>query len=66
MDTDIGATAALPRAGTALENPLVYDASAQDIRVLAEQGRVKIVREVRGTLEGGTAITTELVFTKLK
>jgi hypothetical protein len=35
----------LPRAGTGLEHPLVYDSSAREIKALATSGLVEIVEE---------------------
>jgi hypothetical protein len=35
----------LPRAGSALENPYVYDAAAKDLKALAERGLIQVVSE---------------------
>jgi len=35
----------LPGAGTQLENPYVYDASAKELKVLAERGLIEIIDE---------------------
>jgi hypothetical protein len=43
--TPVGVIAALPSAGTALENRFVYDSVAHDIKQHAKSGRVEIVAE---------------------
>jgi hypothetical protein len=63
-EAPIGSTVVLPKAGTSLENPFVYDASAHDIKALAKRGLVQIVSE-RKTTVGGEALISELVFTRL-
>jgi hypothetical protein len=35
----------LESAGTALENPYVYDSVARDLKAMADRGLVRIVRE---------------------
>jgi hypothetical protein len=65
LDTEPGSTVRLPKAGTRMENPYVFDASAQDIKVLAAQGCVNIVSERREGLAGDSLIT-DLVFTKIR
>ena len=48
-----------------MENPYVFDASAQDIKVLAAQGCVHIDSERREGLAGDSLITDH-VFTKIR
>ena len=43
--TPVGLVTELPRAGTTLENPFVYDAAAREIKQFAERGEVAIVVE---------------------
>lgn len=42
-DSEHGALQELPRAGTALEHPLVYDSTARELQQLAQKGVVEIV-----------------------
>jgi hypothetical protein len=64
MEAPIGSTIILPKAGTRLENPFVYDAAARDIKALAKRGLVQIVSEATVTI-GTETLTSELVFCKL-
>jgi hypothetical protein len=64
IDTRTGSTVPLPRAGTSMENPFVFDACAREIKSLAERGCVDIVSERRSD-SGGDGLITELVFKKL-
>jgi len=45
LDSAFGTIQELPRAGTALEHPLVYDSIARELKSMAESGTVEIVRE---------------------
>jgi hypothetical protein len=45
LDSAFGTIEELPRAGSALENPYVFDASARELKVMAAQGLVEIVEE---------------------
>lgn len=63
-DAASGVPVALPRAGTPLEIGLVYDASAREIKAMAQRGLVEIVRERRHA-DSDDAPITELVFVKL-
>lgn len=45
LDTEPGALTELDPAGTGLENPYVYDSAARELKAMADQGLVKIVRE---------------------
>jgi hypothetical protein len=51
LDSELGTLCELPSAGTTLENPYVYDASARELKEMASKGLVEIVDEQRG---GGT------------
>lgn len=44
-DSIFGIDHELPRAGSALENPYVFDASARELKVLAAKGLIQIVEE---------------------
>ena len=45
LDSAFGALQELPRAGSALEHPLVYDSAARELKSMAERGFVEIVSE---------------------
>ena len=45
LETPCGVATELDPAGTALENPYVYDSAARDLKAMADEGLVKIVRE---------------------
>ena len=45
LDSELGVPTDLDAAGTGLENPYVYDSVARDLKVMADEGLVKIVRE---------------------
>lgn len=45
LESEFGVTTDLEAAGTTLENPHVYDSAARDLKAMADQGLVKIVRE---------------------
>ncbi|HEY0857343.1 MAG TPA: hypothetical protein VGE16_09810 [Albitalea sp.] len=47
LESEFGVPQELPRAGSALENPLVFDAAAHELKQMAEQGLVQIVDEHR-------------------
>jgi hypothetical protein len=63
--TPIGATVALPRAGTPLENTFVHHASALEIKELARHGRVEIVDE-RSAMAGDDPVIVHLAFRRLR
>lgn len=60
----VGIEVMLPHSGSWLENALVYDASAREIKALAERGLVRIVSK-RTVASGTRSVITELVFSKL-
>lgn len=45
LDSRFGEETDLPRAGSALENPFVYDASARELKQLAERGLIQVTHE---------------------
>ena len=45
LDSELGVPTNLDAAGTGLENPYVYDSVARDLKAMADEGLVKIVRE---------------------
>ena len=44
-DSEFGVLTELDAAGTALENPYVYDSAARDLKDMAQQGLVRIAGE---------------------
>lgn len=63
--SELGELHELPRAGTALENPYVYDSSARELKAMAEQRWVEITREDRDG-DGPQALITRLAFRRLR
>jgi hypothetical protein len=45
LDSSFGIDEELPHAGSALENPYVFDASARELKAMAAKGLVDIVEE---------------------
>jgi hypothetical protein len=45
LDSELRVEQELPHAGSALENPHVYDAVAREIKQMAQRGLVEIVHE---------------------
>jgi hypothetical protein len=45
LDSSFGAAIDLPRAGSALENPFVFDAAARELKAYADRGLIEIVDE---------------------
>lgn len=65
LDSQPGVLSELPSAGSALENPFVYDSSAREMKVMAAQGLIKIVEEQRsGGRLGG--LISRLTFRRLR
>lgn len=65
LDSRFGVETDLPRAGSALENPFVYDASARELKQLAERGLVEITCE-RSAMLGNERIIERLSFKRLR
>ena len=61
LDSEFGTPQMLPKAGSALENPFVYDASAQELKEMASAGLVTILDEHR-THGGIGALIDRLTF----
>jgi hypothetical protein len=56
MDSELAVDCELPRAGTPLENPFVYDAVAREFKQMAYSGLVEILGEHAQINEAGTLI----------
>lgn len=65
LDSEFGVLQELPRAGSPLENPFVFDASARELKQMAEQGLVEIVSERLASFELGSLID-RLTFKRLR
>ena len=65
LDSSFGVESDLPHAGSALENPFVYDAAAREIKQLADRGLVEIVVERRRQL-ADEALIAHLSFRRLR
>ena len=65
LDSKFGVECELPRSGSPLENPYVYDASARELQALARRGLVEIVREKRRQAAGDELIES-LTFKRLR
>ena len=56
LDSQLGAMSELPTAGSALENPYLYDSSAREMSAMAAQGLIAIVKEQRSGDKLGSLI----------
>lgn len=65
LESDICVDQELPRAGTSLENPLVYDSVAREFRQMARRGLVQIVEE-RKRGEAEDALIESLRFRRVR
>jgi len=63
-DSEFGTLQELPRAGSALEHPLVFDSTARDLQRMAQKGVVEIVHE-HSTLVGDTWLIDQMRFRKI-
>jgi hypothetical protein len=55
-ESEFGVEQELPRAGSALENPFVFDATAQELHDMARDGLIEIVDEHRHPAADGSLI----------
>ena len=64
-DSQFGVLQDLPRAGSSLENPYVFDATARELKAFASRGLVEIVSE--HLVVGGTEpLIDRLKFKRLR
>jgi hypothetical protein len=56
VESAFGVECELPRAGSSLENPYVYDASARELKAMAERGLIEVVQEQTRSLGDETLI----------
>jgi hypothetical protein len=64
LDSEFGALSELPRSGSSLENPYVYDSSARELQAMAAAGLVKIIDEQRNRSHGG--LISRVTFQRLR
>jgi hypothetical protein len=65
LDSEFGVPQDLPKAGSTLENPYVYDATARELKSMAERGLVRIVGEHTGGSQDDPLIDS-LSFVRLR
>ncbi|MEO3713664.1 hypothetical protein [Roseateles flavus] len=65
LDSEVGALTELPKAGTTLEVPLVYDRVADDLCQMARAGVLEVVARDVQTVRGEKLIT-HLAFRRLR
>jgi hypothetical protein len=65
VDSTFGVECELPRAGSALENPFVYDASARELKAMAERGLIEVIKEQSHAL-GDEQLIDHLSFRRLR
>ncbi len=65
LDSQFGVEQELPRAGSALEHPLVFDDTARELKAMAAQGLVEIVAE-RTARSAGQSLIDRLSFRRLR
>jgi hypothetical protein len=65
LDSRFGVETDLPRAGSALENPFVYDASARQLKELAKRGLIEITCERTSTV-ADECLISRLSFKRLR
>ena len=56
QDSEFGVVHDMPRAGSALEHPLVFDDAARELKRMAELGLVEIVNEHQANTAVGSLI----------
>ncbi len=64
LESEIGSHHELPKAGSAMENPYVFDASAREIKAMALRGLVQIIDERHD--DAGEELVSSLTFLRLR
>jgi hypothetical protein len=64
LDSEFGVPQDLPKAGSPLENPYVYDDAAKELKAMAEHGLVEILSE--RTARGSESLIDRLTFKRLR
>jgi hypothetical protein len=65
VDSSFGVECELPSAGSALENPFVYDSSARELKAMAERGLIEVIKEQSHVL-GDEKLIDHLSFRRLR
>jgi len=65
LDSEFGVLQDLPRAGSALEHPFVFDSTARELKEMADRGMVEIVTEHRHDV-GDDSLIDRLLFRRLR
>lgn len=65
FDSSFDTLSELPNAGSALENPYVYDSTARELKEMAARGLLKIVDERRSE-DGQGGLISKLTFQRLQ
>lgn len=65
FDSSFDTLSELPRAGSTLENPYVYDSTARELKEMASRGLLKIVDERRSEV-GQDGLISKLTFQRLQ
>jgi hypothetical protein len=66
LDSEFGVPQELPKAGSTLENPYVYDATAKELKSMAERGLLRIVDEHSSTAEHDEPLIDKLCFVRVR
>ena len=66
LDSEFGVALDLPHAGSALENPFVFDDAAKEFKAMAAQGLVEIVEERSTAVNDGDVLIDRVKFRRLK
>jgi hypothetical protein len=64
-ESNFGDLCELPRAGSALENPLVYDSTARELQALAAKGMLEVV-EAHESLRGSERLIDRFSFRRMR
>jgi hypothetical protein len=64
-DSAFGVELELPHAGSALENPYVYDSSARELKAMADRGLIEVVKELT-QMVGNESLIGQLRFKRLR
>jgi hypothetical protein len=65
LDSEFGVEQELPHAGSALENPFVFDSAARELMAMASEGLVEIVNQGT-TRRADQSLIGELHFKRLR
>ena len=64
LDSEFGVPHELPKAGSTLENPYVYDATAKELKSMADRGLLRIVDE-HSTAEQDEPLIDKFCFVRI-